>query len=124
MAEREFLWTVTDPRGLSVSLAADAWAHIIERHSQMSPYFDAVRLTVADPDEIYFDAKSTDEKAEGVWVEAYYKRRVIVHERGERILYVSVKFVPQIGGAQGFVQTAVLTERIQRRMVFTWRRSQ
>lgn len=123
MTERTTLWTVTDPRGLSVSLAADVWEHIIYRRREMLPYFHVVHLAIEDPDEIYFDPDSTQQKAQGVWVEAYYQHRLFTGKWQTKIVFVSVKFVPEVDGVQGYVQSAMATGRIQTRMVPQWKRS-
>jgi len=120
VTERTLLWIATDPRGLPISLAADVWEHIVERHDDMLLHFDAVRLTIEDPDEIYVDKQSTRQKAEGIWVEAYYKRHILTEDLQAGILYVSVKFVTINEGAVGFVQTALPNRHVQKRMVLQW----
>ena len=122
MTERITLWTTTDPRGLSVSLVADVWAHIVERHDDMPPYFEAVRLTVEDPDEIYFDEQSTQQKATGARVEAYYKREILGANLIDEYLLVSVKFVPEPEGLCGYVQTALPQRRIPRKVTLLWKK--
>ena len=122
MAERTLLWTTTDPRGLSVSLVADVWQHIVERHDDMPPYFEAVRLTIEDPDEIYFDEQATQQKATGARVEAYYKREILGTRLTDEYLLVSVKFVQELAGLRGYVQTALPQRRIPRRVTLLWKK--
>jgi hypothetical protein len=123
MTERTTLWTVTDPRGMNSTLTEDMWAHILERHDDLLPYFEAVRLAVADPDEIYIDEWSAQQKAPGVGVEAYYKYRVLTSRLRSKMLYVSVKFVPTGEGVQGYVQTALPVGHVQARMKLLWKKS-
>ena len=89
----------------------------------MTPYFDAVRIAIADPDEIYFDERSTKTKSPGVYVEAYYRRRVLTGRLETNVVFVSVKFVPASEGVEGFVQTALPANYPQRRMALVWKRT-
>ena len=120
MTERTLLWTTTDPRGLSVSLAADAWEHIVTEHDYMAPYLDAVRQTVEDPDEIYFDPVSTYSRKTGAQIHAYYKSQILTGLFQDNLAYVSVKFAPESAGLRGYVQTALSTHAPQKRMVLIW----
>jgi len=120
MAERILLWTVTDPRGLLVSLSVDSWQHIISEHAYMAPFQEAVKQTVADPNEIYFDPLSTQSRKTGAQVYAYYKSQVLTGLFQDNWAYVSVKFVPEQAGVQGYVQTALSTNDAQKRMVLVW----
>ena len=122
MTERTWLWTATDPRGFQVSLAADVWDHIVERHDVMHPYFEATRLTVEDPDEIYFDEESTQRKTAGAWVEAYYRRNVLSADLDDEYLLVSVKFFLEQGQPRGYVQTALPERRIPHRVRLIWKK--
>ncbi len=120
MPDRVISWTTTDPRGLTVSLAKDVWHHIVQAHPDIDSYFDAVKQTIEDPDEIYFDDASTRNRITGAQIFAYYKRRVFVGLLRTKILYVSVKFVPEPRGTQGYVQTAFPVRALQKRMLRVW----
>ena len=73
MTERRILWTVTDPRGLSISLVEDVWQSHVAYRPELAVHFDEVRLAAQDPDAIYFDPTSTAEKTLGTQVYWYYK---------------------------------------------------
>lgn len=81
-------------------------------------------MAIEDPDEIYFDEWSTQQKTSDVWVEAYYKRKVFAGFLRTKLLFVSVKFVPTTDGTQGLVQTAVPNRRVSGRMVLKWKKSE
>lgn len=120
MSSRVLLWTIIEPRGLSVSLAEDVWQHIVTEHPTLASHFDVIRTTVEDPDEICFDAKSTASRTTGAQVYAYYKAHILSEEFEDDIVYVSVKFVQEAAGLQGYVQTALATRGVQKRMRRVW----
>ena len=122
MTERTLLWTVVDPRGLSVSLAADVWEHIVTEHDYMAPYVDAIRQTVEDPDEIYFDPRSTQIRKTGAQIYAYYRSEILTGLFQDKLAYVSVKIVQESSGLRGYVQTALSTSVVQKRMALIWTR--
>lgn len=107
---------------MSISLTADQWEHIIINHKDMASYFEAVKLIIEDPDEIYFDEWSTQRKTPGAWVEAYYKRHVLTEGLQDKMLYVSVKFMPAEQGTPGYVQTALPNRRVSGRMILKWKK--
>jgi hypothetical protein len=41
-AERILLWMTTDPRGLSIALAADVWDAIPQKHKEMQQFLGKV----------------------------------------------------------------------------------
>ncbi len=55
MTERKILWTVTDPRGLTISLVEDVWQNHVAYRPELALHLEQVRLAVQDPDAIYFD---------------------------------------------------------------------
>ncbi len=122
MTDRILLWTTFEPRGFSVSLASDVWEHIVADHSEFAPYFDTIQSTVEHPDEIYFDAKSTDKRNTGSQIYAYYRARLLSGEFEDDMVYVSVKFVQEDIELQGYVQTAFSTNRVQKRMRRVWKK--
>lgn len=120
MTERSILWTITEPRGLSVSLAADAWEHIVQEHYELASHFDALRRTVEDPDEIYFDPASTAKRASGAQVYAYYRSNLLSGLLHDKLVYVSVKFVREGEEMRGYVRTAMPSRMVQMRMERIW----
>lgn len=122
MSDRILLWTTTDPRGFSVSMAENVWKHIAIEHSEFESYFDTIRITVENPDEIYFDAKSTEERSTGSQIYSYYRARLLTGALEKDMVYVSVKFVQEETQLQGYVQTAFSTNRIQKRMRQIWKK--
>jgi hypothetical protein len=44
------LATVVDPDGQTIVFESDAWDHIVDEHTEMADYRDAILLTVAEPD--------------------------------------------------------------------------
>lgn len=122
MADRTILWTVTDPRGLLISLASDVWQKILREHFEIGPYFDQVRLTAQDPDEIYFDPETTAKRATGAKAYVYYKRNVTTGKYAKDMVAVAIKVVNEPSGQQGYVSTAMITSRIFKRLVLEWKR--
>lgn len=122
MSDRNLLWTTSDPRGFSISLAADVWKHIVAQHSEFEPYFDTIKITIENPDEIYFDVKSTQTRSTGSQIYAYYRARLLTGEFENDMVYVSVKFVQENTQLQGYVQTAFSTNRVQKRMRRLWKK--
>lgn len=105
---------------MSVSLTEDVWQHIVTEHPALASYYDAVRITVEHPDEICFNAESTAKRKTGAQVYAYYKAQLLGGEFEDDWVYVSVKFVQGAAGVQGYVQTALVTRSVQKRMRRVW----
>lgn len=120
MADRIILWTLQDPRGLSITLTSDVWEHIVTEHSEIADYPDTVRQTIADPDAIYFDEVSTQKRSTGTEVHAYYRARLLAGELSDEFVYVSVKLIQEGTAQSGFVQTAFPARAVQKRMVLIW----
>lgn len=120
MADRTILWTTNDPRNLSVTLTLDVWSHIVFEHNEIEPYPDVIRETIEDPDAIYFDPISTQKRGSTIEIHAYYRRKLLADKLSEKFVYVSVKFLEAEGERRGFVQTAVPSRGIQKRMVLIW----
>ncbi len=121
MAEREILWTVTDPRGLNITLVEDVWEHILDEHGEMSDYLESAQRAVQDPDEIYFDPATTKTR-KGPRMYWYYNFQLVSHETKQKYVAVIVKVVVETDGNQGYVQTALLTDRIQSRLALEWKK--
>ena len=122
MEERRILWTVTDPRGLSITLTKDVWLDIIRKHQDVVPYFDAIKMTAADPDDIYFDPESTTRRGDAAQMFAYYKSNVLSGAAADDFMTVIVKVVVEPRGRQGYVQTAYIIGRVLRRLVPEWKK--
>src|SRR5581483_6280973 len=73
MADRRILWTVTDPRGLSISLTEDVWQDVLFKHPELARYSAQVRRVAQEPDEIYLDPISSSQKTTGAQVYRYIK---------------------------------------------------
>lgn len=119
MAQRIILWTVTDPRGLSITLTDDVWHDIIGKHQEMQDQHDAVKIAAASPDEIYFDPETTS-KRDGAKIYMYYKRIRVAPKT--KFIVVVVKIVVENESDQGYVQSAWSPYRIQKRLVREWKK--
>src|SRR5215217_7125430 len=113
MADRTILWTITDPRGLPITLTSDVWEHIIATHREIALYPETVRQTIANPDAIYFDEISSQKRNPGVEIHAYYRARLLAGELSDEFVYVSVKLVQEGTLQIGFVQTALPSRTVQ-----------
>ena len=120
-AERNALWTVTDPRGLSITLTGDVWQEVTRKHIDMPPFFETVKLTASDPDEIYLDPESTASRGTGARIYRY-SRRIPGASRPPMRMATIIKVVAEAGGHKGYVETAFRTERIPNRLVLEWQR--
>ncbi len=122
MADRIILWTVTDPRGLNISLAEDVWDEHVLRHPELAGHIDDVKICVQDPDEIYFDPVSTAAKNPGVSVYFYYKRGLLSEQFQDHFVETCVKVVLEDGVEQGYVQSVIFPDDIRKRLVAQWRK--
>lgn len=104
---RSILWQVTDPRGLDVILAKDSWEHTISRHREIADYLFQVQLTVQDPDAIYYDPKSTEERKSGAHVYWNLKSGLLSKPLQDDFVAVVVKVVIENDTQQGYVSTAI-----------------
>ena len=93
MAERRILGTVTDPRGLTISLAEDVWQSHNAYRPELALHFNEVRSAVQDPDAIYFDPASTADKPLGTRVYWYYKGGLLSGKFSENWVAPMVKVV-------------------------------
>lgn len=123
MTERHILWTVTDPRGISVSLAEDVWQEHIAYRPEISAYFDAIRDTVQEPDAIYFDPKTTARRTTGAKIYLYYRSKLTQGKHAGNYVAVVVKVMFEPDNVQrGYVESAMLPGRIMKRAVLEWKR--
>ena len=53
---------VIDPTGYAVILTEQAWAHVIRRHPEMSPFRPLVIRTVEGPDSIYLGKRDSSRR--------------------------------------------------------------
>jgi hypothetical protein len=120
--QHKILWMVTDLRGLDITLTDDVWQAIVSKHRELLPYSDAVRLTAQDPDEIYLDPESTARRTTGAKIYWYYKSQLFTGKLADKYTVVLVKVISEIGGNQGYVQSAWASSRIQPRLVLEWKR--
>ncbi len=119
--ERGVLWTVTDPRGLRITLTEDVWSSHIVYRPELSIHFEEVRLTAENPDTIYFDPDSTAMKTPGTRVYWYYKGGILSDKFAGNWVAVVVKVVIIPNDLrQGYVETALLPSRILKRLVLEW----
>ena len=123
MAERSTLWTVTDPRGLDVSLADDVWQEHVAYRPELAAYLAAVALTVQDPDAIYFDPATTAHRTTGARIYLYYRSGLTKGKYADTYIAVVIKVLPHNDHAEhGYVESAMLSNRIMRRAVLEWKR--
>lgn len=123
MAERRVIWTVTDPRGLSVALVEDVWQTHVAYRPELALHFDQVRLAVQDPDAIYFDPTSTAEKTLGTQVYWYYKSGLLSGKFSQNWVATIVKVAFETDTERkGYVETAMLPRRVLKRLVLEWKK--
>lgn len=122
MTERKILWTVTDPRGLTISLAEDVWVDHVSKHPEIEVYFDAIRLTAQEPDEIYFDPMSSARRQTGTSIYSYYKRNLGRDKYKDTFVVVVVKSIGENDRQLGYVQSALLSDRVMKRLVLEWKK--
>ena len=123
MTERRLLWTVTDPRGIDVSLAEDVWQEHTAYRPEISPYLSAIRDTVQEPDAIYFDPKTTARRTTGAKIYLYYRSNLTQGKHAGNFVAVVVKVVLEPDNVwRGYVESAMLPGRIMKRAVREWKR--
>lgn len=123
LSERKILWTVTDPRGLMISLVEDVWQSHLAYRPELATHFDAVRLACLDPDAIYFDPDSTADKTPGTSVYWYYKGGVLSGRFAQNWVATVVKVVVEPGNIRrAYVETAMLPRRVLKRLVLEWKK--
>ncbi len=120
--QRRLLWTVTDPRGLAISLAEDVWSDHVHKHPEIADYFEEIKLTTAEPDEIYFDPLSSAMRPTGTSVFSYYRRHLGRDKYRDDFVVVIVKSVQERVGLCGFVLSALLSDRVMKRLVLEWKK--
>lgn len=122
VTERKILWTVTDPRGLTITLTEDVWASHLPYRPELASHFEQFRLAAQNPDAIYFDPDSTADKAPNTKVYWYYKREPLSGKFAGHWIVVVVKVVVESSNTrQGYVETAMLPRRILKRLVLEWK---
>ncbi|MBI3914294.1 MAG: hypothetical protein HY327_08945 [Chloroflexi bacterium] len=117
---RKILWTVTDPRGLTISLAEDVWRDHVNKHPEIAEYSDEIRLTAQEPDEIYFDPVSSARRKTGTSIYSYYRRNVGRGKYKGNFIMVVVKAIQE--ERHGYVQSALVPDRIMNRLVLEWKK--
>jgi hypothetical protein len=122
MAEREILWTVTDPRGLDITLTDDVWFAILDKHPELGAFYDAVITTVREPDAIYFDPHSTALRTTGAKFYYYYRGGLLTGEFASAFTAVFVKIVVEQDQNQGYVQTSYPSREILPRLELEWKK--
>ena len=121
-SQRKILWTVTDPRGLAISLAEDVWLDHVHKHPEIAAYFGEIRSTAQEPDEIYFDPVSSARRRAGGSIYSYYRRNLTHGKYAGNFVLVVVKAVQEAGSQRGYVQSALLPNRIMKRLVLEWKK--
>lgn len=122
MAERTILWTVTDPRGLNVTLALDVWDEHVSRRPELDGHVDDVKACVQDPDEIYFDPVSTATKNPDVRVCFYYRRGLLSEKFKDNVVETCVRVVIENNVQQGYVQSVIFPNDVRKRLVTEWKK--
>lgn len=122
MAERITLWTVTDPRGLNITLTQDVWFAILAKHADMVAFYDAVLATVQDPEAIYFDQDTTTARATGARFYLYYRSGLFTGKIAGTYTAVVVKVVIEQDQDRGYVQTSYPSEHILPRLALEWKK--
>lgn len=123
MAERIILWTVTDPRGLNITLTDDVWQAHVAIRPELQGHVEQVKQCIQDPDEIYFDPVSTATKKPNVQVYFYYKQGLLAESLEDNLVESCVKVVMESSGTrQGFVQSVVFPNDVRKRLVAEWKK--
>lgn len=122
MAERIILWTITDPRGLHVTLTRDVWLAVLAKHPELTEFVESIATTIQEPDGIYFDSESTSERTTGAKFFVYYRSGLFKGNLAGKFSAVVVKVLIEQAEEQGFVQTAYPAEHILPRVVLEWKK--
>ena len=123
MAERKILWTVTDPRGLTISLAEDVWQSHLPYRPELASRLEQFRIAAQEPDVIYFDPDSTADKTPGTKVYWYYKSVPLSGKFVGNWLAVVIKVVVESSNTRGgYVETVLLPHRVLKRLVLEWKK--
>lgn len=116
------LWTTSDPRGLMVTLTEDVWQSHVSYRPELETHFEQVQSAVQDPDAIYFDPDSTATKSKGTAVFWYYKGNVLSGKFAGNWVAVIVKVIATNQQRLGYVESALLPDRILKRLVLEWKK--
>jgi hypothetical protein len=119
---RRTLWTVNDPRGLAISLSEDVWEDHVRKHPEIADYFEEIKLTAQEPDEIYFDPISSARRQIGTSIYSYYRRNLGRGRFSGNLVVVIVKSVQEASQWRGYVQSALLSDRVMKRLVLEWKK--
>ncbi|MDE3091031.1 MAG: hypothetical protein KGJ80_16785, partial [Chloroflexota bacterium] len=111
---RKTLWTVNDPRGLAISLIEDVWEDHVRKHPEIADYFEEIKLTAQEPDEIYFDPVSSARRQVGTSIYSYYRRNLGRGRFKGALVIVIVKSVQETSQRRGYVQSALLSDRVMK----------
>ncbi len=120
---RRVLWTATDPRGLTITLTEDAWEHAISQHGEIADYLDQARIVAQDPDEIFYDPKSTTTRTTAAKVYWYFKSGLLTGKLAEDRLAIVVKVVVEQEDLQGYVSTVLSVDKPMKRLVLEWKKN-
>ncbi len=122
--ERKILWTVTDPRGMMISLAEDVWKEHLARHREISDYAEEIKLAAQDPDAIYFDASSSSRKSPGTFVHWYYRLGLTRGIHAGNYITIIIKDVLEPDGVRrGYVQSTFIPHETEGRLILEWSKS-
>jgi hypothetical protein len=122
--QRQFLWIVTDPRGLTIACAKDVWDEHVAYRPELTEHFAEVKLTAQEPDEIYLDPVSTRRRAPGRKVYWYYRKSLTKGLFANNLIAVIVKVVLEPDGVRrGYVQSALIPNEKEKRLTLEWARS-
>mgnify|MGYP005842135145 CR=1 FL=1 len=120
-AERRFLWVVVDPRGITIMCAQEVWEEHTAYRPELAEHFEEVKLTVQEPDEIYFDPISTRSKAPGAKIYWYYKSKLARGRFAGNFVAVAVKVVLEVDGTRReYVQSALIPDRKEKLLILEW----
>jgi hypothetical protein len=123
MADRRILWTVTDPRGLSISLTEDVWQDVLFKHPELARYSAQVRRVAQEPDEIYLDPISSSQKTTGAQVYRYIKHGFAAGRFGLHPLAMIVKVVIEPDDiSRGYVSTMFIASHAKKGLVLEWKK--
>jgi hypothetical protein len=95
---------------------------IVRKHQDMQPYLAAVRQMVESPDEIYFDAESTQARTTGAQMFVYRRDHLLSGADADKHVLVAVKVLVEDNGERGYVQTAYASDRVAQRLVSRWKK--
>jgi len=109
---------------LTVSLTNDVWEEHVAYRPEIGDYFEAVMLTVREPDAIYFDPLTTARRMTGARIYWYYRAGLTQGKYAGNYIAVVVKVVTENNHTlHGYVESALLPNRVMKRAVLEWTRT-